>query len=192
MAYALHFGFPKFAGLLSDHGAQIDLRFASGLGRIEDMRPHFRGSELVDPQHAGRLGDPYEDRFRCERTRENVLNQSLFFACMNGRLETAAFLIDRGADVNAFIPGLDAPLTILHWLTTSGQGKQMDNDPDEQRRLPIMEYLIEREASLEIRDPRYGATPAGWAEYMGRKRMAALLKAHVLKTGGYIRQRSKK
>jgi hypothetical protein len=62
---------------------------------------------------AGALADPYglelkqkgESAFRCERTRENILNQALYFACVHKKLDVAEFLLSQGADINAIVPG---------------------------------------------------------------------------------------
>ncbi len=176
MAYALYFGFAAIAEQLARHGAQADLRFAAGLGRLAEMESYFGANGLIDPSHAGRLGDPYEDRFRCERTRENVLSQALFFGCMNGKLEAADFLIRKGADINAFVPGLDVDLTILHWLTNISGGKAADAEAIESQRIPIVEYLLEHGATVNICDPKFNSTPIGWANYHGRTQMAAQMK----------------
>ncbi|HJY08695.1 MAG TPA: hypothetical protein VJ323_20415 [Bryobacteraceae bacterium] len=140
------------------------------------MEGYFNGNDLVDPGYAGRLGDPYEDRFRCERTEENVMSRALFFACMNGRLEAADFLIRRGAAVNAFVPGLDVAITVLHWLTNISEGRTADAEAIEGQRIPAVEYLMDRGTSVEIRDPKFDSTPIGWAEHHGRKRMAERMK----------------
>jgi hypothetical protein len=176
LAYALYFGFTATAEQLARHGAQTDLRFAAGLGKLTGMESYFGAGGLIDPDHAGRLGDPYEDRFRCERTRENVLNQALFFACMNGKLKAADFLIRKGADVNAFVPGLDVDLTILHWLTTISQGKTANAEAIEEQRIPVVDYLLAQGASVEIRDPKFNSTPLGWADYNWRKQMSERMK----------------
>ena len=106
MAYALTFGFTHIAELLANHGAQLDLRFAAGLGRLDVVRSFVRAEGSLTSD-AGRLADPYENRFRCERTRANGLCQALYFACLHVRMDTAEYLLELGADVNQEVPGLN-------------------------------------------------------------------------------------
>jgi hypothetical protein len=120
MAYALHFTHREVAELLAARGAQLDLRFAAGLGRLDAVKSAFNPDGSLQPG-AGRLVDPYalerkmrgESPFRCERTRPNILSQALYFACIGKHLDVAEFLLAQGADVNAIVPGLDWHVTVL-------------------------------------------------------------------------------
>ena len=117
MAYALTFGFTDIAELLERGGAQLDMRFAAGLGRLDLVKSFVNPDGSLRPD-AGRLADPYENRFRCERTRQNILCQALAFACGHAQLEVARFLLELGADPNQEVPGLNQPGgTVLQALT---------------------------------------------------------------------------
>ncbi|HVV44428.1 MAG TPA: hypothetical protein VHC72_04460 [Bryobacteraceae bacterium] len=166
MAYALQFGHAGMAELLARRGAKLDLRFASGLGRLDLMRNWFHADGSLKPG-AGGLADPYgqerkqlgQSPFRCERTRANILSQSLWFACVNRRLEAAEFLLDRGADINAIVPGLDVEAAILHRI----------------RRPETVRFLLEHGADTRIRDRSWNATPIAWASYLGQEDVVDVL-----------------
>ena len=176
LAYALLFGFADVAELLAQYGAKLDLRFAAGLGKLDAIKSFFNLDGSLKPE-AGALADPYENHWRCERTRENVLSQALFFACLHGRLEVADFLLRQGADVNREVLGLGpSPAgTVLHALTSISVGATADPEAIEQRRLPTVRFLLDRGASVAVRDSRFHATPLDWARYHGRQRMAEVM-----------------
>jgi ankyrin repeat protein len=175
MAYALHFGFAAIAELLARRGAVMDLRFAAGLGRLDVVRDWFNSDGSLKPG-AGALVDPYalerkvhgESPFRCERTRQNVLDQSLYFAVRNGRLDVAELLLSRGADINAIVPGLDSRATILHLVAANGVGDRLLDD--------VVCWLVERDADLARRDADYQGTPLGWALHLKRPRAVQILR----------------
>ena len=172
MAYALGFGFTVIAELLAGFGAQLDLRFAAGLGRLDVVKSFVNPDGSLKPD-AGRLADPYENRFRCERTRANILCQALSFACLHARLETAEFLLELGADVNQEVPGVNRlGGSVLHHLT-AGVSLGGSGDPHlyDARRLPLIELLLRHGASVTMRDSRFHATPLGWANHHGATRI---------------------
>jgi hypothetical protein len=133
MAYAVHFGFREMAELLAQRGAKLDLRFAAGLGRLDLVRGWFLPDGTLQ-SGAGALADPYgqelkyqgQSPFRCERTRANILSQGLYFACVNGRLNTADFLLAQGADPNTVVPGLDHDAPPLRWARWTKQAAIID------------------------------------------------------------------
>lgn len=177
MAYALGFGFTDLAELLARFGATLDMRFAAGLGRLEEVKRfvHPDGSLSSD---AGRLADPYENRFRCERTRANILSQALYFACLHSRLETVEFLLELGAAVNQEVPGVNRPGgAVLHFLA-AGVPLGAGGDPHryDERRLPVIELLLKRGARVALRDSRFQATPLGWAYHHNAKRVVEVLR----------------
>jgi hypothetical protein len=116
--------------------------------------------------------DPYalehklrgQSPFRCERTRENVLSQALYFACIHGWLEIAEFLLDQGAEINLIVPGLDSRAAVLHHLVYRETGLA-----------PVLRFLVGRGADFTVRDRVYHSTPLGWARHLGRRESAELL-----------------
>ncbi|MBV8847221.1 MAG: hypothetical protein JO307_30800 [Bryobacterales bacterium] len=173
MAYPIHFGFGAIAELLAARGAQIDLRFAAGLGRLDAVKNWFNPDGSLKPG-AGALADPYgfesklrgQSPLRCERTRPNTLSQAFYFACVNGKLDVADFLLSQGAEINAIVPGLDTKVTVLHRIAT------MDTAAER-----VIRFLLARGADPSVRDRQHQATPAEWARYHNRDANANLLES---------------
>jgi len=177
MAYAMHFAFRDIAELFAQRGARLDMRFAAGLGKLGTVK-NFFDSDGSLKAGAGALADPYglerkqqgQSAFRCERTRANILSQALYFACVHNELEVADFLLERGADINAIVPGLDVKATILHRVASLGVIEP---------RLRIIRFLLDRGASLSARDQEFHSTPIGWADHCKRYDMFQLLIDHA-------------
>ena len=176
MAYAMGFGFRKIAHTLDHHGAALDMRFAAGLGKLDITRTFVNPDGSLTPE-AGRLDDPYENLFRAERTRANILSQSLYFACTNSHLEVASYLLDLGADVNQEVPGLNQlGGTVLHALT-GGVPVGAGGDPHmyDDSRVPLAQLLLDRGASTALEDSRFHSTALGWAKHHHNQYMIDLL-----------------
>ena len=172
----------EFAGadLLNRFGARLDRRFAAGLGKLNVVKSFVNPDGSLTPD-AGRLDDSYENWFRCERTRANILCQALHFACLNARRETAEFLLELGADVNQEVPGVNRlGGTVLHGLT-SGVSMGAGNNPhvDDERRLPLIELLLRHGARVTLRDSRFHSTPLGWVHHHDATRIFNLLKPYA-------------
>jgi ankyrin repeat protein len=180
MAYALTFGFSEIAELLARFGAQLDLRFAAGLGKLDALRSFVNPDGSLKPD-AGRLADPYENRFRCERTRANILCQALYFACIHARSEAAEFLLELGADVNQEVPGVNQlGGTILHALTAGVPfGASANSHMSNEHRVPLIELVLRHGASVTMRDTRFQSTPLGWANYHGATSIFDMLAPHA-------------
>jgi len=181
MGYAMHFSYIDIAEFLARRGAKLDLRFAAGLGKLDVMKRFFNSDGSLKPD-AGALADPYglerkkhgHSAFRCERTRPNILSQSLYFACRNNRIEAAEFLLSQGADINAVVPGLDAGATILHWIASSSHSDAS---------LSMIRFLLDRGADPAIRDQEHHETAIGWARYCKRPDIVDLLMSHERSRG---------
>ena len=181
MAYALHFGYAAIAHLLAQRGATLDLRFAAGLGRLEVVKGWCTADGSLKPG-AGALVDPYplerklkgESPFRCNRTRKNILGQALYFACTQGHLEVADFLLTQGAEINAIVPGLDFRATVLHRVASMDIG---GHRPALWTMEHVVRFLLDHGADLTSRDKDYGATPLGWARHAERHEAVAFLRS---------------
>ncbi|HET7132333.1 MAG TPA: ankyrin repeat domain-containing protein, partial [Gammaproteobacteria bacterium] len=177
LAYALHFGHTEVAELLNRRGAKTDLRFDSGLGRLDAVKRWFGPTGSLLPG-AGALVDPYalehkmrgESPFRCERTRANVLSQALYFACTHGRLDVAEFLLAQGAEIDAVVPGLDYRGTVLHRVVQLGVAGPVNAER-------VVRFLHAHGASLDARDEVYHGTALGWARHAGRHDTVELLRS---------------
>jgi hypothetical protein len=152
------------------------MRFAAGLGKLDVVKSFVTPDGSLEPD-AGRLADPYENRFRCERTRANILSQALEFACGNARLETAEYLLELGADVNLEVPGLNQlGGSVLHSLTAGVPfGASRDSHDFDERRMPMIELVLRHGASVTLRDSRFHSTPLGWADHHGARRIFDML-----------------
>jgi ankyrin repeat protein len=117
-----------------------------------------------------------------------ILAEALGWAARSGRVAAMAFLLERGADINA------EPYngTALHWAVARRQPEAavwlLDHGADINRRAgfggvrgvtPLhvacawrgspacARLLIEHGADATIRDPEHGGTPFGWAAHHG-------------------------
>jgi ankyrin repeat protein len=97
-----------------------------------------------------------------------IVNQAFYFACKNGKLEVADYLLSQGVEINSIVPGLDANATVLHWVTSMNA-----------RAESVIRFLLARGADASVRDDDYHATPADWARYQKRDALAELLESHV-------------
>jgi ankyrin repeat protein len=83
---------------------------------------------------------------------------------LNRHFEIAAFLLERGANINTDW-ATHEPASILHEAAIQG------NDD-------AVRFLIDHGVDLTMRDYRYGSTAEGWARYGSHdERMAELLAA---------------
>jgi len=103
--------------------------------------------------------------YNCARTRENILSQALYFACIHGKLDVAGFLLSQGADVNAIVPGLDSRATVLHQVAARKNGA------------PTIRFLLEHGANPRICDEHHHTTAAEWARHFKQDESANLLSA---------------
>ena len=116
---------------------------------------------------AGILADPYtrsagpddQGRYRMERTRENILLQALYFACRNGHLDIAEFLLEHNIDINAIVPGSDVDVTILYWCSSLGANWSAtgSTQPADQRCYNAVRFLLEHRTDPNI-----------WVEHKGK------------------------
>jgi ankyrin repeat protein len=116
MAEALFYASPIAAKVLADHGATIDLEFAAGMGRM-DLMPTFFDADgtllpSAGPHHPPVTPVPVPPE---PGVGNELPEQALVYAAINGQQETAAFLIDHGADVNAEPSGFTHRIAIVDW-----------------------------------------------------------------------------
>jgi ankyrin repeat protein len=145
------------AHILIELGMKPDLFCAAGLGLLETVQSFWDGDRLKNnPSRTGSsrttpAGKPLP---RPPGRKEEQLSDALAFACRNGRLDVARWLLDHGADPDwrGYVGG-----TALAWAEFSGNRE-------------LCTLLRERGASDELRDYEFAATPnvfglmvlAGW------------------------------
>ena len=142
---------PELARLLIEAGATVDLRFAAGANRVDLMAEFFNAGGKLK-QGIGHLYHPDPDTLL---TDEQILVEALNFAAYSGALEAAAFLLDRGADINGFAGAFrsyDRGSTPLHKTVVADQ-------------LEMARFLLSRGADSLVGDVRFDNTPYGWTNY---------------------------
>jgi hypothetical protein len=147
LAQVLWYNCPQVAEALVRQGATLDLELAVGMGRIDllsaffDAAGHLRAS-------TGHHHLPINFPNLSDSPSGELLEQALVYAVIGGSVEAAAYLFDRGANINAQPSGFDGQATPLH-RAAYGKVAQM------------VELLVERGADFSALDLRYGATALG-------------------------------
>jgi len=163
LTQAIWYECPQVAETLVRKGAALDLELAAGMGRT-DLLPSFFDADGGLLPSAGRHHPPVNAPVLAETPSDERLEQALVYAVLGGSVEAAAYLLDRGANINAQPSGFDGRGTPLHWAAS-------------RRSVRVVELLVERGADLSATDPVYGATPLGWAEHFKREEIIELLKS---------------
>ena len=151
----------ELAARLVAHGAETDLRFAAALGDVDGMRSYFDTDGALRVS-AGRLFRPSgrDTKKTAELlTDQQVLDEAFSYAVYTGQLAAAAWLLERGADIDSrpayvldFPSGPDLGFTALHKAVIA-------------RNLDSIRFLIERSVDPTIEDARWGSSPRRWASY---------------------------
>ena len=178
----------------------LNLRVAAGLGRLDLLRECFSPAGDLKPEagqhrefyrpHGGFLQSDLKDE------PQEILDEALVYAAKSGRIEAMDFLVRDGADVNGE-PYNGTPLgwaiqagrmEAVLWLLEHGADAFHISTFGGERELTslhiaawagredIARLLVARGLHPEAKEPRYGGTPAGWAEHAGHHGVAAYLK----------------
>jgi hypothetical protein len=195
MAYPMLFGFTEICQILAQAGAQLDLRFAAGLGQLDTMESWIdeQGKLLPDPG----LADPYmqsqatlgQSAVRVQRDDSVVLGQALLYACLHNHRQAAAWLLEHGAQVNALVRGTDCDTTTLHRLVSYCHGETSTPSQVGRDRLPMLEWLLAQGADPTLPDASHGGGAMHWAVHanmihdMARRMVATLPHEHFADDG---------
>lgn len=98
---ALHNGRPEAAEFLAQHGAQLDLEGAAGVGRLDVVEGFF-----------------YQDGSLRANATKAQMESGFLWACEYGRNDIVEFLLKKGMDLRA---QENTGLTGLHWAAIGGQ-----------------------------------------------------------------------
>jgi len=160
--------------LLVKAGAKFDLDAPDVLGMpLLNVAPATaealvgRGAKM-DIRHAAALGKIDVMKSLLEETvGPAMLEEALTFACIRGQTEAAALLSEHGAKGDVLVtPGGQTPRTALHEAANRGH-------------VDIVKILLAKGANASIVEPRWGGTPAGWAEHGGHAQIGAMLRNFI-------------
>ena len=170
---ALYWNNREAIELLLARGATIhNLRLAAALGRTDLIEGFFDAGGALRPE-AGQIDWPFgkldnsnlEGRIKAELEAKvaqwssdprDIIDNAFVYACMHNQIAAARLLLQRGARIDAIPPGFDYSGTGLHYAALNGHQ-------------PMVEFLIEQGAAVNIKDTKVQSTPAGWAEYGGHQ-----------------------
>ena len=150
------------ANTLAEKGAKTDLRFAAGLGRIDQMQTFFDAEGKLTPE-ANSLYRTNPDTVLSE---QQILDEALNFAVYSGYQEAVVFMLEKGADPSGFAGywwGWDWNSTPMH--------KAVDSADVEMLRL-----LYKHGADPTIKEERWHETAYEWSTYYDNKEVQDALK----------------
>ena len=183
---ALYWNSRHMIDFLLKRGAAVqNLRIAAGLGRVDLLQSFFNPDDSLKPE-AGRINWPWGDlgviensNFGPEGRRQmaakfkswandrlSLLNNAFVYACMHGQIDAASFLLDKGAQINVIPGGFDFAGTGLHYAALNGHQH-------------MVEFLLQHQADIRIKDEKVGSTAADWADHAGHTAIRDFLKARV-------------
>ncbi len=123
-------GQPAAARFLADLGAPLDPETSAAVGRLDVLQNYFDESGAPRPE-----------------ANSKQIESGFLYACGNGKLEVARFLLDRGVDPAA---RNEDGQTALHWASW---GAEID----------VIKLLLERGAPIHAKDFRFHAIPLDMA-----------------------------
>lgn len=168
---ALYWNNREAIDLLLARGASVhNLRLAAALGRIDLIEDFFGPDGSLKPE-AGRIDWPFGELDKSNlagpikaeleakvaqwtNDAQSIIDNAFVYACMHNQVDAARLLLQKGARVDAIPPGFDYSGTGLHYAALNGHK-------------PMIEFLIEQGATVNIKDTKVHSTPAGWAKYGG-------------------------
>lgn len=153
--------------LLCDYGADpnraVQAALAHGeFGAVESL---LRRGAAVDLPIAAALGLLAEATELLARASPEARHKALAFATQHGRVEVVRLLLDVGEDPNCHNPpNCHAHSTPLHQAVAGGHED-------------VIRLLVERGARVDLEDSVLQGTPLDWAEHLGQKESAKVLRA---------------
>jgi ankyrin repeat protein len=178
---ALYWNSQDVLALLLERGAAVqNLRIAAGLGRTDLIEGFFNADGSLRPE-AGKINWPWGDLETIEcsnhglkkqlaarvkewsQDQQGIINNAFIYACMQGHIDAAKLLLQKGAEINVVPGGFDYAGTGLHYAALNG-------------RRAMVEFLLNNGADREVKDTKVGSNAAGWAEHGGHLDIAELLR----------------
>ncbi len=163
----------ELASMLVAEGADVDLRFAAGVNRVDLMAEFFdSGGQLKEG--VGHLYHPDPDTVL---TAEQIMVEALNYAAYSGAVEAAEFLLDRGVDIDGIASGFtryDRGSAPLHKTVMADQ-------------LEMARLLLVRGADPLVRARRFRITPYELSNYLDTSEaLDELLREHTEAAGGQV------
>lgn len=170
LEFALEYGNAHLIPLLTPlWPLPSDLPHAAGIGDLTQVKSWF--DEAGHPQ-LGPLSQHYPTNNPTKLQHlhwsppnvQQILDTALAWACLNHHFEVAAFLLERGADINT------------NWSTH--EPASMMHECAMHANFEAAQFLIDRGIDLTILDYRWNATAEGWAIHAAKdEKMAKLLES---------------
>ncbi len=152
--------------VLCDRGADPNgaVEVAAVLFEMEAVNALLaRGARITQPLAAA-LGRTDQAQRLLPKADSDQRHHALALASQFGHAEIVRLLLDAGEDPNRFNPvGGHSHSTPLHQAAGNGH-------------LEVVKLLIDRGAKRDMKDILFGGTPAGWANYAGKKEVEAYLR----------------
>lgn len=153
LVQALFYGHTETAHMLARHAVVPDnLRVAAGLGDADGVESFFDADgALTDAAARSRTWYRPHDEFppwTPSDDPQEIVDEALVWASLNGHVEVAARLIERGADVS----GKPYFATALHVCQWHGH-------------MEVARLLLACGADLSVHDDLYAGTPVDWSFY---------------------------
>lgn len=160
---ALYWCNQDMAALLIERGATIRaLSTAAGLGSIEELERFFAGDELTPD--AGPIGSPFPETVpeALANDADAIANHAFVMAVNAGQQPAAAWLLERGAQINSAPPGYHWKGTALHAACWRGDAS-------------MVRWLMASGADPSIHDGLADSDAVGWANFHDHPELVPLL-----------------
>ena len=153
--------------LLCDHGADPNsaIQAAALHSEFQSVNALIKRGARITLPIAAALGQTEEFRRQLPASNPQDRHLALALASQFDHLEIVRVLLDAGEDPNRYNPvGGHSHSTPLHQAAAEGHQE-------------LVQLLLERGASADMKDVLWHATPAGWASHAGRTELASYLRA---------------
>ena len=152
---SLYWGHLELAKYLIERGAAVNTLCASAmLGDLQRLETYFPDGALSTSV----LPIAFPWGVIEESTEGDALGQALVLSLRHRQYEAAQYLLDRGADINAVPQGNHEECAPLHQAADRNDFEMVD-------------WLLDRGASGDVKDKRFGGDAIEWANHAGHMDM---------------------
>jgi len=165
LEWAANTGGLSVVDMLQRRGARMNMRSAAAVGKLDLVQSFWESARVLKPGAAQKAFRQTENGvFIADAPPtdyEKIVSDAFYIACRNGHPAVAAWLLERGAEID--YRGYFGA-TALHWA--AGNGHQQ-----------TVHFLIDRGARTDLKDDEFDALPAEWARNFCHTEIAAMLDA---------------